>query len=93
MMELECPKEILNEIQGDIDSFILKNKTHWVSKDRIHMEPMKGGLGAINLEIYATGLRCSWYKRINSGLWSDIILEKVNKKENEEDDNRLLFQK
>ena len=79
---MECPKEILDEIQGDIDSFILKNKTHWVSKDRIHMEPKKGGLGAINLEIYATSLRCSWYKRINSGLWSDIILDKVNKKEN-----------
>ena len=79
---MECPKEILDEIQGDIDSFILKNKTHWVSKDRIHMDPKKGGLGAINLETYATSLRCSWYKRINTGLWSDIILDKVNKKEN-----------
>ena len=46
------------------------------------MEPKKGGLGAVNLEIYATSLRCSWYKRIHSGLWSDIILDKVNKKEN-----------
>ena len=43
------------------------------------MEPDKGGLGAINLETYATSLRCSWYKRINRGLWSDIILDKVKK--------------
>ena len=46
------------------------------------MEPKKGGLGAINLETYATSLRCSWYKRINKGLWSDILLDKVTKKEN-----------
>ena len=52
---MECPKEILDEMQGDIDSFILKNKTHWVSKDRIHMDPKKRGLGAMNLETYAIG--------------------------------------
>ena len=78
---LECPKELIKEIQNDIDSFILRSKSHWISKDRIHLEPDKGGLGAINLETYATSLRCSWYKRINSGLWSDIILDKVTKKE------------
>ena len=43
------------------------------------MKPDKGGLGAVNLETYATSLRCSWYKRINKGLWSDIILDKVTK--------------
>ena len=53
---LECPKELLKEIQNDIDSFILRSKSHWVSKDIIHMEPDKGGLGAINLETYATSL-------------------------------------
>ena len=72
---------VTEEIQNDIDSFILRSKSHWISKDRIHLEPDKGGLGAINLETYATSLRCSWYKRINSGLWSDIILDKVTKKE------------
>ena len=76
---LECPKELLKEIQNDIDSFILRSRSHWISKERIHMEPDKGGLGAINLETYATSLRCSWYKRINKGLWSDIILDKVMK--------------
>ena len=78
---LECPKELLKEIQNDFDSFILRSKSHWISKDRIHLEPDKGGLGAINLETYSTSLRCSWYKRIDSGLWSDIILDKVTKKE------------
>ena len=78
---LECPKDLLKEIQNDIDSFILRSKSHWISKERIHMEPDKGGLGAINLETYATSLRCSWYKRINKGLWSDIILNKVTKTE------------
>ena len=53
---LECPKELLKEIQNDIDSFILRSKSHWVSKDRIYMEPDKGGLGAINLETYKTSL-------------------------------------
>ena len=78
---LECPKELLKEIRNDIDSFILRSRSHWVSKERIHIEPDKGGIGAINLETYATSLRYSWYKRINKGLWSDKILDKAMKVE------------
>jgi hypothetical protein len=37
-------------------------------------------MGAINITIYANSLRCSWYNRINSGLWSDILMAKVEKK-------------
>ena len=44
---LECTKEQLKEIQNDIDSFILRSKSHWISKERIHLEPDKGGLAAI----------------------------------------------
>ena len=45
------------------------------------MEPENVGLGAKNLETYAISLRCSWYKRINKDLWSDIIFDKVTKVE------------
>ena len=79
---MDCPKEILAEIQKDIDAFILKTSNNWISKDRIHVPPEQGGLGAINLEIYATSLRCSWYKRVNHGLWKDILMAKVNHSEN-----------
>jgi hypothetical protein len=65
---MDCPKEILTEIQTDIDAFILKTKSNWISKDRIHLPPDQGGLGAIKLETYATSLRCSWYKRMKNGL-------------------------
>ena len=79
---LDCPKETLAEIQKDIDAFILKTNSNWISKDRLHLPPEQGGLGAINLETYATSLRCSWYKRLNQGLWKDILMAKVNHMEN-----------
>ena len=65
---MDCPKNLLSEIQTDIDAFILKTNNNWISKDRIHLPPEQGGLGAIKLETYATSLRCSWYKRLKSGL-------------------------
>jgi hypothetical protein len=79
---MDCPKTTLNDIQKDIDAFILKTNSNWISKNRIHLPPELGGLGAINLETYATSLRCSWNKRLNQGLWKDIQMAKVNHKEN-----------
>ena len=67
---MECSKKLMAEMQNDIDSFILKTSNHWINKDRIHLPPELGGLGAIKLETYATSLRCSWYKRVKSGLWT-----------------------
>ena len=61
---MDCPQALLTEIQTDIDAFILKTNSNWISKDRIHLPPEQGGLGAIKLETYATSLRCSWYKRL-----------------------------
>jgi hypothetical protein len=53
-----------------------------MAKDRRYLPPNEGGMGAINITTYAHSLRCSWYKRINSGLWSDILMAKVENKEN-----------
>ena len=39
--------------------------------------PSEGGMGAVNIETYTNSLRCSWYKRIKSGLWVNILLAKV----------------
>jgi hypothetical protein len=50
---MDCPKATIAEIQKDIDSFILKTNSNWISKDRLHLPQEKGGLGAINLETYA----------------------------------------
>ena len=58
-----CRRDVSNlqkEIQTHIESFIPRIRSHWISMERIQMEPDKGGLGAINLEAYATSLRCSW---------------------------------
>jgi hypothetical protein len=79
---LDCPNATLAEIQKDIDAFILKTNRNWISKDRLHLPPEQGELGAINLETYANSLRCSWYKRLNQGLLKDILMAKVNHKEN-----------
>ena len=46
---LDCPKETLAEIQKDIDTFILKTNSNWISKDRLRLPREQGGLEAINL--------------------------------------------
>jgi hypothetical protein len=69
--------------QEDIDRFIFRTgKNPWMAKDRRYLQTNKGGMGAIKITIYANSLRCSWYKRINCGFWSDILMAKVYKKEN-----------
>ena len=67
-------------MQNNIYSFILKTSSPWISKERIHLPPELGGLGAIKLETYATSLRCSWYKQVKSGLWTDIMMAKVQER-------------
>ena len=57
---MDCSQKLLTEMQNDIDSFILKTNSPWISKERIHLPSELGGLGAIKLETYATSLRCSW---------------------------------
>jgi hypothetical protein len=41
---MDCPKATIAEIQKDIDAFILKTNSNWISKDRLHLPPEKGGL-------------------------------------------------
>jgi hypothetical protein len=53
-----------------------------MAKDRRYLPPKEGGMGAIHIKTYANSLRCSWYKKINSGLWSAILMAKVDNKEN-----------
>ena len=80
---MDCPEALMKTMQEDIDRFIFRTgKNPWMAKDRRYLPPNEGGMGAINITIYANSLRCSWYKRINSGLWSDILMAKVEKKEN-----------
>ena len=60
----------------------LKKYAPWMSTKRRYLPPTEGGMGAINIETYANSLRCSWYKRIKSGLWSNILLSKVEDSKN-----------
>merc|ERR1712074_242060 len=67
----------------DIDNFIFRtNKSPWMAKDRRYLPPVEGGMGAINIKIYANSLRNSWFNRIKTGLWLDILKAKVEKLEN-----------
>ena len=76
---MNCPEELLKTMQDDIDKFILRiRKNHWMAEKRRYLSPKKGGMGCIKLTVYANALRCSWYKRIENGLWSDILQAKVN---------------
>jgi hypothetical protein len=80
---MDCQEALMETIQEDIERFIFRTvKNPWMAKDRRYLPPNEGGMGAINIITYANSLRCSWYKRINSGLWSDILMAKVEKKEN-----------
>ena len=84
MSVLECPPTILARMQKNIDTFILKSSSPWISKERLYIDPSKGGLGAINLTDFSISLKMSWAKRaINSkGLWAQILRKKVQKDTN-----------
>ena len=70
-------------MQDDIDKFIFRTgKNPWMSEKRRYLPPENGGMGCINLNVYANALRCSWYKRIGNGLWSEILKAKVTNTEN-----------
>jgi hypothetical protein len=59
--------EQLTAMQGLIDNFVCGTMN--ISKKMINVEPIKGGLGMINISDYITALQCSWIKR---GLDSNI---------------------
>ena len=53
-----------------------------MAEDRRYLPPNEGGMGAINIKTYANTLRYSWFKRINTGLWSETLRAKVEDMEN-----------
>ena len=53
-----------------------------MAEDRRYLPPNEGGMGAINVRTYENSLRSSWYKRINTGLWLDVLKAKVENLEN-----------
>ena len=80
---LECPDHLMSTIQEDIDHFIFRTiKSLWMAEERRYLPPNEGGMAAINIRTYASSLRNSWYKRINTGLWYDILRAKVENLEN-----------
>ena len=54
---IDCPKELLETMQDKIDKFVTRTNTSWIAKTRIYNKPKNGGLGAINLQVYASSLR------------------------------------
>ena len=80
---MECPDELTKVIQLDIDRFIFRTgKNPWMAEGRRYLPSSEGGIGAIDIKTYAQSLRCSWYKGIKTGLWSNILMAKVKDKEN-----------
>jgi hypothetical protein len=76
---MSCPDKLLQTMQDDIDKFIFRTgKNPWMSDKRRYLPPTEGGMGCINLSIYANALRCSWFKRIGNGLWSEILMAKTD---------------
>ena len=65
-----------------IDKFVTRAKHSWISEKRIYIKPKNGGVGAINLKVYASSLRMAWVKRTKGGLWSDTMTFKVENPEN-----------
>ena len=56
---------------------LLEQHTLVYQKKKIYNKPKNGGLGAINLKVYASSLRMAWVKRAKGGLWSDTMTVKV----------------
>ena len=67
--KLDCPNELLETIQVTINKFVTRATHSWISEKRIYNKPKNGGLGAINLKVYASSLRMAWVKRerVDSG--------------------------
>ena len=74
---LDCPSDLLESMQDGINKFITRTNTSWIAKTRIYNKQRNGGLGAINLKVYASSLIMAWVKRAKGGLWSDIMTTKV----------------
>jgi hypothetical protein len=56
------PSEIyLESISSIMTTFVTGNKK--VSKDRLFLDPRKGGLGLINLKTFFSGLQASWVQK------------------------------
>ena len=80
---MSCPDKLLQTMQDDIDKFIFRTgKNPWMTDKRRYLPPTEGGMGCINLSVYANALRCSWFKRIGNGLWPDILMAKTDNTEN-----------
>ena len=68
-------------LQTNMHRFIFRTgKNPWMAEGRIYLPPSEVWIGAINIRTYAQSLRCSWYKRIKTGLWSNILMAKVKDK-------------
>ena len=80
---MSCPDKLLQTMQDNIDKFIFRTgKNPWMTDTRRYLPPKEGSMGCINLSVHANELRCSWFKRIGNGLWSDILKAKVDNTEN-----------
>ena len=72
---MACHENLVKEIKTDIDRFIFRTgKDPWMAESRRYLPLSEGGIGAIDINTFARSLRCSWYKRIKIGLWSDILI-------------------
>ena len=79
---LDCPKELHETMMLSLFKFVNRAKHSWISEKRLYNKPKSGGLGAINLKVYASSLRMAWVKRTKGGLWSDTMTVKVENPEN-----------
>ena len=55
---MSCPEQLLKTMQDDIDKFIFSTgKNPCMSEKRRYLSPEEGGMGCINLTVYANALR------------------------------------
>ena len=51
---MECPDELMTEIQLDIDKFFFRTgKNPWMAEGRRYLPPSEGGIGEFNIRTYA----------------------------------------
>ena len=73
--------EVMKMLKRHTFEFIWNNKRDKIKRDTIIQNYEDGGLKMIDLDIYATSIKCTWIKRLtdenNQGFWKHILKEQI----------------
>ena len=77
---LDIPDDLVKEIQGQIDDYVLGIKPggrKWMNQHTLYSHSSEGGMGMINLKNFIPALKTSWIRRYVidklDDHWADLV--------------------